>query len=180
MRRLPAILLVFAATLATSQNPAAPAGPTPQQQVMEYFVGNWSLQGTQKISPTSPPAEFTGKEQSAWTQGGYFVETHTDIHGPLGDVRSTRVMEYNPKSHLYLYNVYNSLGEHIIAIGHLDGNVWTWKATEKLNGVIAETRYTFNFVSKDSYTFKEELQPSPKGAWVTVMQGTATRATQAQ
>ena len=87
---------------------------------MEYFVGNWSLQGTTKISPNSPPAEFTGKEQSAWTPGGYFVETHTDIHGPLGDVRSTRVMEYNPASHVYLYNVYNSLGEHIVALGHLD------------------------------------------------------------
>lgn len=174
MKFVTAILLVFAATFAISQTPAAPAGPTQEQQVMQYFVGNWSLQGTTKISPSSPPAEFTGKEQSAWTPGGYFVETHTDIHGPLGDVRSTRVMEYNPKSHMYLYNVYNSLGEHIIAIGHLNGNVWTWKATQKLNGVIVQARYTFTFVSKDSYTFKEEHQ-STGGAWVTMMQGTATR-----
>ena len=174
MKLLSAILLAFTATLAISQNPASPAGPTQQQPVMEYFVGNWSLQGTTKISPTSPPAEFTGKEQSAWTPGGYFVETHTDIQGPLGDVRSTRVMEYNPKSNIYLYNVYNSLGEHIVAIGHLTGNTWTWKAVQKLNGVVVQARYIFNFVSKDSYTFTEELQ-SPKGPWVTVMQGTATR-----
>src|SRR5215469_871383 len=129
MKLLPAIVLMFAAVVAMSQNPAAPTGPTQEQQVMQYFVGNWSLQGTMKISPTSPPAEFTGEEQSAWTPGGYFVETHTDVNGPLGDVRSTRVMEYNPKSHLYLYNFYNSLGEHIIAIGHVSGNTWTWKAT---------------------------------------------------
>jgi hypothetical protein len=175
MKRFLAILLAFAAVLAAAQNPAAPAGPTKEQQTMEYFVGNWSLQGTTKISPTSPPAEFTGKDQSAWTQGGYFVETHTDVHGPLGDVRSTRVMEYNPKSHIYLYNLYNSLGEHIIAIGHLNGNVWTWKATKKLNDVIVQARYTFNFVSKDSYTFQEEVQTTPTGGWVTVMQGAATR-----
>ena len=173
MRLLPAILLGFA-TLATSQNPSAPAGPTPQQQVMGYFVGNWSLQGTTRISPSSPPASFTGKEQSAWTSGGYFVETHTDIHGPMGDVRSTRVMEYNPADKVYTYNVYNSLGEHIVAIGHLDGNVWTWKAEQKLNGVVTNARYTFNFVSKNSYTFKSEVE-SPKGGWLTVMQGTATR-----
>jgi len=175
MKLLTAVLLAFTATLAFSQNPAAPAGPTQQQQVMEYFVGNWSLQGTMKISPTSPSAEFTGKEQSAWTPGGYFVETHTDIQGPLGDVRSTRVMEYNPKSNVYLYNMYNSLGEHIVALGHVSGNSWTWKATQKLNGVIVPTRYSFTFVSKDSYTFKQETQASPGGAWVTVMQGTATR-----
>ena len=175
MKILAAVVLVFTALLAVSQNPAAPAGPTQQQQVMQYFVGNWSLQGTMKISPTSPSAEFSGKEQSEWTQGGYFVETHTDIHGPLGDVRSTRVMEYNPKSQLYLYNLYNSLGEHIIALGHVKGNTWTWKAERKLNGVVVPAHYTFTFVSKDSYSFKEEDQPSPGGAWVTVMQGTATR-----
>ena len=75
---------------------------------------------------------------------------------------------------MYTYNVYNSLGEHIVATGHLDGNIWTWKAEQKLNGVVTQARYTFNFVSKNSYTFKSEVQTSPSGAWVTVMQGTAT------
>lgn len=176
MKLFSAVLLAFSATIALSQAPQAPAGPTPEQQIMGYFVGNWSLQGTTKISPHSPPAEFQGKEESAWTPGGYFVETHTVIHGPMGDVHSTRVMEYNPTDKVYTYNVYNSLGEHIMAIGHLKGNVWTWKAEEKLNGVVTPARYTFNFVSKSSYTFKSEVQPSPGGPWVTVMQGTATRA----
>jgi hypothetical protein len=175
MRFVAALLLALTAVAAIAQTPAPPSGPTPQQQVMQYFVGNWSLRGTMKISPKSPPAEFTGKEQSAWTPGGYFVETHTDIHGPLGDVRSTRVMEYNPKDKVYLYNFYNSLGEHILAKGNLKGNVWTWTAEEKLNGVVVPARYTFNFVSKDSYTFTLEVQSSPGGAWATVMQGTATR-----
>jgi hypothetical protein len=169
--------LLFAGLLAVAawgQAPAAPTGPGPEQQVMGYFVGNWSLQGTMKISPSSPPAAFHAKEESAWVSGQYFVETHTDLHGPMGDVRSTRVMEYNPADKVYTYNAYNSLGEHIMAIGHVDGNAWNWTAEQKLNGVVVPARYTFNFVSKNSYTFKSEVQ-SPGGAWATVMEGTATR-----
>ena len=166
------LLSLIASAQGTMTTP--PSAPTPEQQIMGYFVGNWQLQGTTKISPNSPPATFTGEEQSVWVSGQYFVETHTDIKGPLGDIRSTRVMEYNPADHAYTYNAYNSLGEHIMAIGHLDGNTWTWTAEQKLNGVIANARYTFHFVSKNSYTFKSEVA-SPSGAWVTVMEGTATR-----
>jgi hypothetical protein len=172
----PAFLLlsiIVGSAIANAQAPAA-AGPTPEQQVMGYFVGNWSLQGTTKVSPTSPPVDFHGKEESAWVQGQYFVETHTTMHGPLGDVRGTRVMEYNPADHVYTYNLYNSLGEHIMAIGHLDGNTWTWTAEQKLNGVVVPARYSFKFVSKNSYSFTSEVQ-SPDGKWATVMQGTATR-----
>ncbi len=174
MKILSAILVLFAATLAVAQAPATNPGPSAEQQIMSYFVGNWSLQGTTRVSPKSPPADFNGLEQSAWTPGGYFVETHTDIHGPLGDVRSTRVMEYNADDHVYTYNVYNSLGEHILASGHLEGNTWIWTAAQKLNGIVTQARYSFNFVSKNSYTFKSEIK-SPTGAWLTVMQGTATR-----
>lgn len=168
------LLVVVASVFACAQAPSAPAGPTPQQQVMGYFVGEWSLEGTQKISPTSPPAAFHGKEKSEWVSGQYFVETHSSTHGPLGDVRGTRVMEYNPADNIYTYNAYNSLGEHIMATGHLDGGTWTWTAEQKLNDVIVKARYIFNFASKNSYTFKSEVA-SPSGAWVTVMEGTATR-----
>jgi hypothetical protein len=177
MKNILAILVTAVASLsAVAQGPSAPApaGPTPEQQIMGYFVGDWTLEGTQKISPTSPPAAFHGKEKSEWVEGRYFVETHSSTHGPLGDIRGTRVMEYNPADKVYTYNAYNSLGEHIMTIGHLDGNTWTWTAEQKLNGVIVPARYTFNFVSKNSYTFKSEVA-SPGGQWATVMQGTATR-----
>lgn len=175
MKFVAAILVVVAfAGLAVAQAPATATAPTPEQQIMGYFIGNWSLQGTTKISPTSPPAEFHGKEKSEWVSGQHFVETHTDMHGPMGDTRSTRVMEYNPADKVYTYNAYNSLGEHIMAVGHLDGNTWTWTAEQKLNGVTVPARYTFNFVSKNSYTFKSEVE-SPDGKWAVVMEGTATR-----
>lgn len=170
-----ALFCVLATSVfAAAQSAPATPGTPPEIQAMAYFIGNWSLQGTMKMSPQTPAADFHGKERSEWVQGQYFVETHTDIQGPLGDVRSTRVMEYNPADHVYTYNVYNSLGEHIEAIGNVEGNTWTWTAVQKMNGVATKARYTFNFVSRNAYTFKSEVA-SPNGDWVTVMQGKANR-----
>ena len=172
-------LLVFCVSLiATAQNQST-AQPNQPQQVMGYFVGQWALKGTSKVSPTSPAAPFTGKEKSEWISGQLFVETHTNVKSGLGDVRSTRVMEYNAEKQVYTYNLYNSLGEHIEAIGNVQGNTWTWNAVQKLNGVATKARYTFNFVSADSYTFKSEVA-SPSGTWATIMEGTATRVPAAQ
>lgn len=157
-----------------AQSPQPATAPTQPQQAMGYFVGDWALKGTAKVSPKSAAVPFSGKEHSAWVSGQYFVETHSEAHSELGDVRSTRVMEYSPATHVYTYNLYNSLGEHIEAIGKLSGNTWTWNAVQQMNGVATKARYTFTFVSPDSYSFKSEVA-SPNGAWVTVMQGTATR-----
>ena len=159
--------------LAQSQGSAPP--PPPEIQVMGYFVGNWTLQGTTKVSPTGPAAPFTSTERSEWVPGSYFVETHSSLNGPMGNIKGTRVMEYNPADKVYTYNAYNSLGEHIVAVGHLQGNTWTWTADQKLNGLTTKARYTINATSPTAYSFQSEVA-TPSGGWATVMEGKATRA----
>ena len=150
-------------------------GPSPQQAAMGYFAGDWVLEGTAKVSPGSPGGPLKGTEHGEWVQGNYFLETHTKMHSPLGDIRATRVMEYSPQKNAYAYNVYNSLGEHQLAIGHVQGNTWTWIADEQMNGVATQGRYTMTIVSPTVYTFKSEVA-TPNGGWSTVMEGKATRA----
>jgi hypothetical protein len=96
------------------------------------------------------------------------------MKSPMGHINSVRVMGYNPEDRFYTYNVYNSLGEHQMATGRIQGNTWTWMAEEKMNGVTAQGRYTMTIVSPDSYTFKSEVA-TPGGGWATVMEGKATR-----
>jgi len=141
---------------------------------MGYFAGDWKLSGTSKLSPKSPAAPFTGTEHGEWVPGQFFLETHSVTHGPMGDVHGVRVMEYNPGDKVYTYNAYNSLGEHVMAKGTVNGDTWVWNAEEKMNGVIVPARYTVTFVSADSYKFRSEVQ-NPNGAWSTVTEGTATR-----
>src|SRR5206468_5782748 len=70
--------------------------PSPEQQKMGYFAGNWNLQGTMKVSPNTPAGPFTATERSEWVKGNFFLETHSSMTSVLGETRSTRVMEYNP------------------------------------------------------------------------------------
>jgi Protein of unknown function (DUF1579) len=143
--------------------------------MMGYFVGDWKLEGTMKVSPTAPGGPFTSTEHSEWVPGSFFVETHSSMKSPMGNIRGMRVMEYNPADQVYTYNAYNSLGEHQVALGHVQGNTWTWTAEEKMNGATVNGRYTVTLVSPTSYTFKSEVA-TPSGGWTSVMEGKATRS----
>ena len=161
--------------LLVAQAPQQGPAPRPEQQMMGYFVGDWKLEGTMKVGPTTPGGPFTSTEHSEWVPGSFFVETHSSMKSPMGNIRGMRVMEYNPADKVYTYNAYNSLGEHQVALGHVQGNVWTWIAEEKMNGATVNGRYTITLVSPTSYTFKSEVA-TPSGGWSTVMEGKATRA----
>ncbi len=176
MKHILAILTVcfLLACLLVAQVPQQAPTPSPEQQMMGYFVGDWKLEGTMKVSPTAPAGSFTSTEHSEWVPGSFFVETHSSMKSPMGNIRGMRVMEYNPADKTYTYNAYNSLGEHQIALGHVQGNVWTWTAEEKMNGATVNGRYTITLVSPTSYTFKSEVS-TPSGGWNTVMEGKATR-----
>lgn len=171
-----AIVVLLSASFAVAQAPQQPSPPgvLAQHQRMGYFAGDWTASGTSKISPKSPAAPFTLKEHGEWVTDGYFLETKTSMKGPLGTVNSQRVMGYNVEDKVYTYNVYNSLGEHQLAVGHLNGNTWTWDSEEKLNGIVVKGRYTVVETGPDSFTFKSEVA-DPKGGWVTVMEGKAQR-----
>ena len=169
-----AAVCLFLSSWAVAQPQQQPT-PSPQHQVMGYFAGNWKAEGMMKLSPNGNPAPFSLTETGEWVTEGFFLETRTKMKSPLGAINSVRVMGYNPENGLYTYNVYNSLGEHQMATGHVLDNTWTWTSEAKLNGVIAKGRYTITVVSPVVYTFKYETLTS-NGSWTTVMEGKATRS----
>jgi Protein of unknown function (DUF1579) len=147
--------------------------PTPEHKKMGYFTGHWKLQGTVRSLPNAPAEPFTTKEDTEWLTGGFFLETHASMTTAAGETRSVRMMEYNVNDNVYTYNVYDSLGNHLMAAGHVQDNVWTWNSEESVNGLIVKGRYTVTVVSPAAYNFKYETLTNT-GAWATIMEGTAT------
>ena len=155
---------------------AAPApAPSQQQTAMGYFAGYWKITGTTRISPTSQAVQFSGTANGEWVPGNYFLEIKYVTHGPLGDVHMVRMMEYNDSDDVYTYNEYNSLGEHVVGAGSIEGQKWIWDTTKKLNGVTTKGRYIVTFVTQDAYSYTSEVQ-KPGGGWLKITQATATRA----
>ncbi len=167
-------LLVTSVARAQSPQPQSAPAPSQQQAVMGYFAGPWKITGTTKISPNSPPAEFHATATGEWVPGNYFLEIKSVTHGPLGDIHTVRMMEYNGSESVYTFNEYNSLGEHVIGVGKIEGQKWVWNTTKKLNGITAKGRYITTFVTGDAYSYKSEVQ-KPGGGWLTVTEGTAIR-----
>jgi hypothetical protein len=169
-----AIVFLGCSVPCLGQPPQQTLVPSSEHQRMGYFVGDWKLRGTMNVSPNVPGGDFTSTEHSEWVTGGFFLETHSNMKSVMGDIRSVRVMEYNPDDKIYTYNAYNSLGEHQMAIGHVLDNTWAWTSEAKMNGVIAKGRYTITVVSPSVYTFRYETL-TPAGSWSIVMEGKATR-----
>ena len=141
---------------------------------MGYFAGPWKITGTTRIGPNSPPAEFHATATGEWVPGNYFLEVKAVTHGPLGDIHAVRMMEYNSSDGVYTFNEYNSLGEHVVGVGKIEGQKWVWNTTKKLNGITTKGRYLTTFITGDAYSYKSEVQ-KPGGGWLTVTEGTATR-----
>lgn len=165
---------VVAQAGAPQSQPAPAPQPSQQQLAMGYFGGGWTITGTTKTSPTSPAVPYHGTAQGEWVPGNFFLEIKYVTHGPLGDIHVVRMMEYNPAESVYTFNEYNSLGEHVVGVGKIQGQKWIWNTTKKLNGVATRGRYITTFVSDNSYTITSQIQ-KPGGGWLTVTEGTATR-----
>jgi len=174
MRKIDVLLIALLLSTVCFAQTTPANGATPQHQLMNYFQGNWKIESTMKVNPKDKPLPFTVTESSNWVNGGFFLETHSQMQGPLGAINGVRVMEFNPQKQTYAYNSYNSAGEHIMAVGQLQGNDWVWQSVANMDGIDVKGRWTFAYISLTSYKFKRE-RATTSGDWEVVMDGVATR-----
>ena len=176
MIRLRVFLCVFALVLIALLGFAqmAPPTPGPELKKLDYFVGNWTLQGDMKSSEFGPGGKMTETERNEWMRGGFFLVSHADAKGPMGDGTGISFFGYDADEKVYTYDSFNSWGEAEHSKGTVSADTWTWLSDSKVMGKPAHTRFTIKEASPTSFTFKFEMT-GPDGAWRTIMDGAATK-----
>ena len=175
MKRALALVVVVFCTLALIAQAPAPPKPGPEHKNLDYFNGNWTLEGESKASPMGPGGKMTETEQNVWMDGGLFLVSHVDFKATMGNGTGISVMGYDPNTKMYSYDEYNSSGEAEHATGTFDGTTWTWNSDEDMGGQKMKGRFTIKELSPTSYTFKFEIAPAG-GEFVTIMDGKATKS----
>jgi hypothetical protein len=163
------ILAVVAA-----QTPTPAPTPGPEVKKLDYFAGNWKVEGEAKPGPMGPGGKFTGTEHDEWMPGGFFLLAHGTETGAMGNETSLGVYGYDPKEKVYTFHEFSSSGETVQAKGTVSGDTWTFTNEDKMDGKTVRGRYTVKMTSPASYTAKLELQIEG-GEWFTAFEGKATK-----
>jgi Protein of unknown function (DUF1579) len=176
MRRI-SILILFTilslAMIAAAQMPMPK--PAPELKKLDYFAGDWRLDGDMKPNPMGPGGKTTLIEHNKWMEGGFFLVSNSEFKSAgMGNGSGISFMGYSSEEKTYTYDEYNSMGEAVHSKGTLDGDAWTWTATEKMNGQTMKGRFTIKTLSDTSYSFKYEISQDGTN-WITAMDGKATK-----
>src|SRR5262249_55434278 len=142
---------------------------------LDYFVGNWTMEGDMKPGPMGPGGKITNNEQNKWMDGGYFLVLRSDFKSAaMGEGNATAFLGYDSAKKVYTYDEFNSMGEATHSTGTLDGDTWNFANDMQMGPQTIKARYTMKMLSPTSYTFKfDASQDGTK--WDTIMEGKATK-----
>src|SRR5262249_49570070 len=148
--------------------------PAPELKKLDYFSGNWKLEGDAKPGPMGPGGKFSGMEHNEWMKGGFFLVSHSDFKGAgMPDAKGLSVMGYDSAKKVYTYQEFNSMGENFSSEGRVEGDNWTWTSEQEMGGQVMTSRFSMKMMSPTMFTIKFEM--APKGSELVVaMEGKAT------
>jgi len=169
-----AVLLTFLLVTLLAQAQMPMPTPAPELKKLDFMVGTWSTTADLKPGPIGPGGKVTGSSHVEWMAGNFFLASHGSFSGDMGKGTEVAYMGYDSDQKMYTYNSFNSMGEHDVAAGTVDGDTWNWHSDENMGGQKFKGRYTMKILSPTAYTFKFEISPDGS-AWTTVMDGKATK-----
>lgn len=166
--------LVLGTTFAWGQMSTTPG---PELKKLDYFVGNWTVEGTIGQGPWGMGGKFSSTDTREWMPGNFFLEGHSDFKMPGelgGDGKAIAFMGYDTDANVYSYDEFNSHGRREISSGSVSGDTWTWTSTQNYGGQDVKQKKTMKVLSPTSYSLKFEVSLDGT-SWMTFMEAKATK-----
>lgn len=174
-----AILVAAAGTVLAAEEAAKKMEtpkPGPEHKKLEYFVGEWAVEGASAPSPFGPGGKFTSKDSCKWFEGGYSVVCHSSGTNPKGPTKGIGILGYSTEEKAYTYYGLDNSPMTMMSVprGVIAGDTWTYTGEDKIEGKTIRSRYMIKVLSPSAYTFKWEMQGD--AGPTTIVEGKATRA----
>ncbi|MEK6408005.1 MAG: DUF1579 family protein [Acidobacteriota bacterium] len=174
-RLITAVCFVFVlAGVTAAQDATQMPKPGPEQKRLQHYVGTWNVEYEIKPGPMGAGGKMTGTDRSQWLPGGFFVVTHAEGKGSMGEMKGLSIMGYNAEEKVYTYDAFNNFGEAEHFKGTAEGDSLIWTSESKMAGKPTKMRFTAKEISPTMYTMKLEM--GADSGWTTVMEGKATKA----
>ena len=113
---LSSVLIICLVTLFQAQT-AVPK-PAPELRQEEVWVGDFTLSGTAKDTPTGPEYKLEWHMHSHWILGGFFLETDSTTKGNGVETQMLEIGSYDPIKKTHVLSGFGS-----------DGTTWVLTAT---------------------------------------------------
>ena len=149
--------------------------PGPEQERLQPFVGNWTLDGEVKESPFGPAGKLTGTDRVE-SLGGFFIQRNFRFKLPQGEIRGVHVFGYDALKKTYVGSAYNTAGAYATMTATVSGNTWTFNGSGVGGGKPFHERCTVTFgTGNASYAVACDASTDGK-TWSPSLAGQATRS----
>jgi len=106
------VLIFVAASKAQPSNPA----PPPELKKWDVWVGDWTLSGTAKDTPTGPEYKVNWYLHEHWILNGFFVQVDQTWKGNGQELHSMEILSYDPVKKIH-------------SVSGFSGDGWSWALT---------------------------------------------------
>lgn len=168
------LLMLLLSVSAVAQAPAPKPGP--EQEKLDVWIGEWSIQAQAKDSPSEPEYKLAWTLQARQILAGFFLEMHHAWKSQGSEATSLEIIWYDRgKKHITSYG-FGSDGVTWNAVTTIkDGTIVGSGTNLSAEGKpIMKWRNTFTF-SPDRMSFSLKGEQEKDGTWWTSMTGKGTK-----
>jgi hypothetical protein len=164
--------LLFLSTSATRAQAPQGAKPPPEQALLNVWVGEWTYQGAQHLTPQGAAGTFAGRQTARLILNGFFLETKWKDTGSYDGKQLTSegldLEWFNTATKTFMGRTFDNDGDASTATITASGNTWTSTGTRMAtDGKLYRLRFVNTFsVDGKTCTTKGELSADDGKTWM--------------